>query len=83
MDSAFPNRYWTQDSTLLGNVCGFTLYLQANIQHVWKQSTTINIYVHQLRHLFISYREFSNLLKIHTKMLLHVSACDNHQGARI
>ena len=42
----------------------------------------INVYVHQLMHVFISPREPWNLLKIHTKMLLHVSVYDHHQGAR-
>ena len=32
-------------------------------------------------YLFISLREHQNLLKIHTKMILHVSAYDHHQGA--
>jgi len=42
----------------------------------------LNVYVHQLMHLFISPREHQNLLKIHTKTLLHVSVYDHHQGAR-
>jgi len=42
----------------------------------------IDVCVHQLMHLFISPREHWNLLKIHTRMLLHVSVYDHHQGPR-
>jgi hypothetical protein len=37
----------------------------------------INDYVHRLMHLFIILES----TKIHTKMLLHVSVYDHHQGA--
>jgi len=40
MDSACPNRYGAQDSTLLV-LFVVLLYLQDNKEHAWKQSTTI------------------------------------------
>ena len=37
-------------------------------------------YVHQQMHLFVL-ESIKIYIKIHTKMLLHVSVCDHHQGA--
>jgi hypothetical protein len=38
----------------------------------------INVYVHKPMQLFIT----KIYIKIQTKMLLHVSVCDHHQGGR-
>ena len=41
----------------------------------------IKFYIHQQMHLLVL-ESTQIYIKIHTKMLLHDSVCDHHQGAR-
>ena len=62
--------------------CVFCSCLEMNLSlKTFSSIRKLHVYFHQLMHLFISPREHWNLLKIHTKMLLHVSVYDHHRGA--